>query len=368
MNIFNNIFKNKKQLSEVTDTRQDSLNNKEDTKKIINLDKNDIATLNNEKNILNDVNEKSVLTINEENATVEEIKFQEKKHKEHVKENKSINDKFNMNMDDNNYFKKDNTMLKKIIAIANQKGGVGKSTTAVNLTSYLGYFGYKTLIIDIDPQSNSTSGLGIIHDSEKPSIYNIIIGGAEVEKVKIKTEFLNLEIIPSSIQLAGAEVELVTSMKREYKLKEALDKIKNNYDYMIIDCPPALGLLTINALSAADEVIIPIQCEYYALEGLGQLLNTIQLVKNNLNSNLEIAGALMTMYDPRIKLADQVIEEVKKYFSNKIYNTIIPRNVRLSEAPSYGKPILHYDPDCKGAQAYKSFAKEVIKNGTKRIG
>ncbi|MCL4386732.1 MAG: AAA family ATPase [Actinobacteria bacterium] len=272
-----------------------------------------------------------------------------------------------INSDDKNYFKKSDTLLKKIIAIANQKGGVGKSTTAVNLTSYLGYFGYKTLIIDIDPQSNSTSGLGISYDSEKSSIYNVIIGGAEIEKVKLKTDFLNLDIIPSSIQLAGAEVELVTSMKREYKLKEAIEKVKNNYDYIIIDCPPALGLLTINALSAANEVIIPIQCEYYALEGLGQLLNTIKLVKENLNSELEIAGALMTMYDPRIKLADQVISEVKKYFSNKIYNTIIPRNVRLSEAPSYGKPILLYDPECKGAQAYKSFAKEVIENGTKRI-
>ncbi|MCL6088262.1 MAG: ParA family protein, partial [Actinobacteria bacterium] len=167
--------------------------------------------------------------------------------------------------------------------------------------------------------------------------------------------------------LAGAEVELVTSMKREYKLKETIDKIRKDYDYIIIDCPPALGLLTINALSAADEVIIPIQCEYYALEGLGQLLSTIRLVKDNLNSSLEIAGALMTMYDPRIKLAEQVISEVRKHFSNKVYNTIIPRNVRLSEAPSYGKPILSYDPECKGAQAYKSFTKEVIENGTKRV-
>ncbi|MHB8280120.1 MAG: ParA family protein [Candidatus Humimicrobiaceae bacterium] len=271
-----------------------------------------------------------------------------------------------INPEDKNFFKKNRSLAKKVIAIANQKGGVGKSTTAVNLTSYLGYFGYKTLIIDIDPQSNSTSGLGISTDSDKSSIYNVIIGGEMLAKVTIKTDFLNLDAIPSSIQLAGAEVELVASMKREYKLKEAVDKIKNDYDYIIIDCPPALGLLTINALSAATEVIIPIQCEYYALEGLGQLLHTIKLVKENLNSELKIAGALMTMYDPRIKLAEQVISEVKKYFPDKVYSTIIPRNVRLSEAPSYGKPILSYDPECKGAQAYKSFTKEVIENGTKR--
>jgi len=271
-----------------------------------------------------------------------------------------------INPEDKNFFKKNRSLAKKVIAIANQKGGVGKSTTAVNLTSYLGYFGYKTLIIDIDPQSNSTSGLGITTDSDKSSIYNVIIGGEMLAKVTIKTDFLNLDAIPSSIQLAGAEVELVASMKREYKLKEAVDKIKNDYDYIIIDCPPALGLLTINALSAATEVIIPIQCEYYALEGLGQLLHTIKLVKENLNSELKIAGALMTMYDPRIKLAEQVISEVKKYFPDKVYSTIIPRNVRLSEAPSYGKPILSYDPECKGAQAYKSFTKEVIENGTKR--
>ncbi|MCL5073711.1 MAG: AAA family ATPase [Actinobacteria bacterium] len=271
-----------------------------------------------------------------------------------------------MNHEDKDFFKKSSNFHGRVIAIANQKGGVGKSTTAVNLTSYLGYFGYRTLIVDMDPQSNSTSGLGISVNSDKSSIYNVIIGGENVVKVISKTDYSNLEAIPSSIQLAGAEVELVTSMKREYKLKEAVDKIKSEYDYVIIDCPPALGLLTINALSAADEVIIPIQCEYYALEGLGQLINTIKLVKENLNSELEIAGALMTMYDPRIKLADQVISEVKKYFSDKIYSTIIPRNVRLSEAPSYGKPILSYDPECKGAKAYKSFTKEVIKNGTKR--
>ena len=344
MSVFNKLFKNKKDIS--NSNTDNSLNE--------NIP-NNISD--------NSNNNKAGKNYNNINYFDKNIKTESKNYADNAN---MINSK--INSDDKNYFKKSDILLNKIIAIANQKGGVGKSTTAVNLTSYLGYFGYKTLIIDIDPQSNSTSGLGISYDSEKSSIYNVIIGGEEVEKVKVKTDFSNLEIIPSSIQLAGAEVELVTSMKREYKLKEAIDKVKNDYDYIIIDCPPALGLLTINALSAADEVIIPIQCEYYALEGLGQLLNTIRLVKNNLNSELEIAGALMTMYDPRIKLADQVIAEVKKYFSNKIYNTIIPRNVRLSEAPSYGKPILHYDPECKGAQAYKSFAKEVIENGTKRTG
>jgi chromosome partitioning protein len=261
-----------------------------------------------------------------------------------------------------------NISTKRIIAIANQKGGVGKSTTAVNLTAYLGHFGFRSLIIDMDPQSNSTSGLGFEFGSDKKSIYNILISGENINDIIAKTEFSNLFIIPSSIQLAGAEVELVTSMKREYRLKEAISKLNESYDYIIIDCPPALGLLTINALSAANEVIIPIQCEYYALEGVGQLLNTITLVRENLNSELEIAGALMTMFDPRIKLSEQVLSEVKKYFSSKVYNTIIPRNVRLSEAPSYGKPILFYDPDCKGALAYKDFTKEVIENGSERTG
>jgi chromosome partitioning protein len=269
--------------------------------------------------------------------------------------------------DDKKYLKKTGYSRNRVIAIANQKGGVGKSTTAVNLSSYLGEFGYKTLIVDMDPQSNTTSGIGITDISGKSSIYNVLINGENILQVVTKTQFKNLEAVPSTIQLAGAEVELVSSMKREYKLKEAIEKNKKDYDYIIIDCPPALGLLTVNALSAATEVIIPIQCEYYALEGLGQLVNTIKLVKDNLNSDLEIAGALMTMYDPRIKLAEQVITEVKKYFPDKVYKTVIPRNVRLSEAPSYGKPIFSYDPECKGAQAYKSFTKEVIENGTKRI-
>jgi len=276
--------------------------------------------------------------------------------------------KIDLAQEDKKFIKKDNNFKKRVIAISNQKGGVGKSTTAVNLTAYLSYFGYKTLIVDMDPQSNSTSGLGISLNTGNPTVYNVIIGGENPSGVIYKTIYDNLEALPASIALAGAEVELVTSMKREYRLKESIEKIKDSYDYIIIDCPPALGLLTINALSAATEVIIPIQCEYYALEGLGQLLNTINLVRDNLNPELEIAGASMTMFDPRIKLAEQVIVEVKKHFSDKVYETIIPRNVRLSEAPSYGKPILDYDADCKGAQAYKNFTKEVILNGTKRIG
>ena len=253
--------------------------------------------------------------------------------------------------------------LERIIAITNQKGGVGKSTTAVNVSAYLSSYGYKTLLIDIDPQSNSTSGLGINPSDIKESIYDILIHEREPGEVILNTQYKNLNIIPSSIQLAGAEVELVSSLKREFRLKEAVNKIEKDYDFIIIDCPPALGLLTINALTAAKEVIIPIQCEYYALEGLGQLLNTIELVRKNLNDTLKIKGAIMTMYDPRIKLGGQVIEEVKNYFSEKVYKTIIPRNVRLSEAPSYGKPIMEYDPECKGAEAYSNFAKEVIENG-----
>ncbi len=253
--------------------------------------------------------------------------------------------------------------LERIIAITNQKGGVGKSTTAVNVSAYLSLYGYKTLIIDLDPQSNSTSGLGINSKDLKESIYDILIHEREPGEVILNTRYENLNIIPSSIQLAGAEVELVSSLKREFKLKEAVGKVQQDYDFIIIDCPPALGLLTINALTAAKEVIIPIQCEYYALEGLGQLLNTINLVKKNLNDDLTIKGAIMTMYDPRIKLAGQVIEEVKNFFSEKVYKTVIPRNVRLSEAPSYGKSIMEYDPDCKGAEAYSNFTKEVIENG-----
>jgi len=253
--------------------------------------------------------------------------------------------------------------VNRIIAITNQKGGVGKSTTAVNVSAYLSSYSYKTLLIDLDPQSNSTSGLGLDPTDVKESVYEVLIRDSDPRKIILDTAYKDLRILPSSIQLAGAEVELVSSLKREFRLKEAIEKIEKDYDFILIDCPPALGLLTINALAAAKEVIIPIQCEYYALEGLGQLLSTINLVKKNLNDKLIIKGAIMTMYDPRLKLAEQVIEEVKNFFSERVYKTIIPRNVRLSEAPSYGKPIMEYDPDCKGAEAYSNFTKEVIRNG-----
>jgi chromosome partitioning protein len=252
--------------------------------------------------------------------------------------------------------------LGRIIAITNQKGGVGKSTTAVNVSAYLSSSGYKTLLIDLDPQSNSTSGMGTNSGDVDRSTYDVLINNMDPHEAIIKTSYKDLDLLPSSIQLAGAEVELVSSLKREYRLAEAVKKLEGEYDYIIIDCPPALGLLTINALSAAREVIIPIQCEYYALEGLGQLLNTIELVKKNLNEELKISGAIMTMYDSRTKLGEQVITEVKNYFEGKVYKTIIPRNIRLSEAPSYGKAILDYDPECMGAKAYKDFTKEVIEN------
>jgi chromosome partitioning protein len=251
----------------------------------------------------------------------------------------------------------------RVIAIANQKGGVGKSTTAVNMSSYLGDLGYKTLLIDLDPQSNSTSGLGVTREQVDKSIYDILISNEEPRSAILKTKFNNLYIIPSSIQLAGAEIELVSTLKREYRLQHAIEKIKNDFDFIIIDCPPALGLLTINALTGAAEVLIPIQCEYYALEGLGQLINTINLVRENLNEKLIIAGVVMTMFDQRTKLSEQVIDEVRTHFPDKVYDTIIPRNIRLSEAPSYGKPILEYDPLCKGAVAYKKLTKEVVGDG-----
>lgn len=254
-------------------------------------------------------------------------------------------------------------MQGRIIAITNQKGGVGKSTTAVNMSAYLSSYGHRTLLIDLDPQSNSTSGIGRKAEDIDASIYEVLISNLDPHEAIIDTDYKNLKLLPSSIQLAGAEVELVSSLKREYLLKGAVKKIENEYDYIIIDCPPALGLLTINALSSVKEVIIPIQCEYYALEGLGQLINTIDLIRENLNEELKISGALMTMYDSRTKLGDQVIEEVRNYFKEKMYKTIIPRNIRLSEAPSYGKSIIDYDPNCRGALAYNNFTKEVIKNG-----
>ena len=248
-----------------------------------------------------------------------------------------------------------------IISVANQKGGVGKTTTTVNLSTILAKKGKKVLLIDTDPQGNATSGLGVSKDVEL-SVYDILIGDTEFDETLQETAIKNLKVCPSNISLAGAEVQLVSMMSREQRLKTKLDKIKDQYDYILIDCPPSLGLVTLNAFTASDSVLIPVQCEYFALEGLGQLLNTVNLVKKHLNKNLEIEGALLTMYDARTNLSNQVVKEVKKYFEDKVYKTVIPRNVRLSEAPSYGMPITVYDPRSKGAKAYEKFAKELLKN------
>ncbi|GKV67071.1 MULTISPECIES: ParA family protein [Sporosarcina] len=250
----------------------------------------------------------------------------------------------------------------KIIAIANQKGGVGKTTTSVNLSACLAHIGKKVLLIDSDPQGNATSGVGINKGDVQDCIYSILIDDVPVKDVILQTEIENLEIVPATISLAGAEIELVSTISREVRMKHAIQDIKDEYDYVIIDCPPSLGLLTLNALTAADSIIIPVQCEYYALEGLSQLLSTIRLVQKHLNDQLYIDGVLLTMFDARTNLGIQVIEEVKKYFQDKVYRTIIPRNVRLSEAPSHGKPIIMYDMRSKGAEVYLELAKEVVEN------
>ena len=248
----------------------------------------------------------------------------------------------------------------KIIAVANQKGGVGKTTTTINLSTMLAKKGKKVLLIDADPQGNATSGVGAEKDVEF-STYDILATDAGMEQALEKTMIKNLLVCPSDINLAGAEVELVSMMSREQRLKEKLEDIKDSFDYILIDCPPSLGLITLNAFTASDSVLIPVQCEYYALEGLGQLINTINLVKKHLNKNLEVEGALLTMYDARTNLSNQVVKEVKKYFGEKVYKTVIPRNVRLSEAPSYGMPITEYDPRSKGAKSYEKFTKEFLK-------
>ncbi|WP_438498214.1 ParA family protein [Paenibacillus sp. IHBB 3054] len=250
--------------------------------------------------------------------------------------------------------------MSKIIAIANQKGGVGKTTTSVNLGAGMATLGKRVLLVDIDPQGNTTSGVGINKADVANCIYDILINEVNPQETILETQIEGLHIIPATIQLAGAEIELVSTISRELKLKKALNAVKSNYDYIIIDCPPSLGILTINSLTAADSVIIPIQCEYYALEGLSQLLNTVRLVQKNLNPHLKIEGVLLTMLDARTNLGIQVIEEVKKYFQEKVYKTIIPRNVRLSEAPSHGQSIITYDTRSKGAEVYLELAKEVI--------
>lgn len=251
----------------------------------------------------------------------------------------------------------------KVITIANQKGGVGKTTTSVNLAACLAYIGKKVLMVDIDPQGNATSGVGIEKADVDQCIYDVLVDDVEAADVIIPAKVENLYVIPATIQLAGAEIELVPTISREVRLKRALEKVEKDFDYIIIDCPPSLGLLTINALTASDAVIIPVQCEYYALEGLSQLLNTVRLVQKHLNSNLKIEGVLLTMLDARTNLGIQVIDEVKKYFQDKVYQTIIPRNIRLSEAPSHGEPIIIYDAKSRGAEVYLDLAKEVVTNG-----
>ncbi|SCM82268.1 Sporulation initiation inhibitor protein Soj [uncultured Sporomusa sp.] len=248
----------------------------------------------------------------------------------------------------------------KVIAIANQKGGVGKTTTAVNLAACLAELGKQVLLIDIDPQGNSTSGLGFNKGTIKRCVYDALVNDVPVESIVVPTQIDKLKLLPATIQLAGAEIELVSMMSREGKLKRALDKAKFAYDYVLIDCPPSLGLLTINSLTAANSVLVPIQCEFYALEGLTQLMNTVSLVQKNLNPVLTLEGVVLTMFDARTNLSIQVVDEVKNHFRHKVYQTIVPRNVRLSEAPSHGQPVIKYDPKSKGTEVYFDLAREVI--------
>lgn len=250
----------------------------------------------------------------------------------------------------------------KIIAVANQKGGVGKTTTAVNLAAALGGKGKRVLLCDTDPQGNSTSGVGVDRRSCKTSAYEVMIGGAKAKEALVKTEFQNLWLLPSHMDLAAAEIELASLENREAMLKNALGAVRGDFDYILVDCPPSLGLITTNALTAADTILIPIQCEYYALEGLSQLMNTVRRVKRQYNPLLDIEGVLLTMYDGRLNLTQQVVEEVKKYFPRKVFKTVIPRTVRLSEAPGFGQPVLYYDRSSRGAQSYGELAEEIVKN------
>jgi chromosome partitioning protein len=258
--------------------------------------------------------------------------------------------------------------MAKTIIVANQKGGVGKTTTVVNLAAYIAEAGMKTLVVDLDSQGNSCSGLGVKKENHEKGLYEALLGLTDGRDIVVSTEVKNLFVVPSNINLSGAQVELVEMKEREFRLKSVVDGLKSQYDFIFIDSPPSLGILTINGLTAADSVIIPIQCEYYALEGLSQLLKTINLVKSKLNPSLRIEGVVLTMYDTRTNLSKQVVEEVIAYFKNKVYKTVIPRNVKLAEAPSFGKPINLYDPASVGALSYYNLSKEILKNGEKSSG
>jgi chromosome partitioning protein len=262
----------------------------------------------------------------------------------------------------------DSMRLPRVISIANQKGGVGKTTTAVNLGAALAELGYRVLVVDLDPQGNATTGLGISHRNVEGSIYDVIMNDTPLDDCVEPTSVKNLFVCPATIDLAGAEIELVPAFSRELKLKRALHGAREDYDFTLIDCPPSLGLLTVNGLAASDDVLVPIQCEYYALEGLGQLLRNVALVKSNLNPELDVRGIVLTMYDARTRLAVQVEREVREHFGSKVYRTVVPRTVRISEAPSFGEPIIVFDATSRGAVAYRELAKEVSRGTTRRTG
>lgn len=250
--------------------------------------------------------------------------------------------------------------MAKKIAVTNQKGGVGKTTTTVNLSACLAEQGMRVLVLDVDPQGNATSGLGVDKFEVPYSVYDLLVNSVAAADALVHTDTPGLDVIPSNIELAGAEVEMVSMLGREFVLQRALEPLADQYDFMLIDCPPSLGLLTVNAMAAADSVMVPIQCEYYALEGLSQLMNTVKLVKKHINPKIEVEGVVLTMYDARTKLSAQVVEEVRKFFRDKVYKSVIPRNVRLGEAPSHGLPIHLYDPKCSGAEAYQALAREIL--------